>query len=81
MQQTTNIPSRKKFLWWSATALASLTVFRFFGGQKKKKTDTVKMLTQDGRLVEIDRNMLASGGKKITDKKLQQWVKNKPAQH
>jgi hypothetical protein len=33
------------------------------------------MLTQDGRLVEIDKKLLVSPGKKITDKELQQWVK------
>lgn len=32
------------------------------------------MLTQDGRLVEVDKAMLASG-KKITNEELQQWVK------
>ncbi len=32
------------------------------------------MLTQDGRLVEIDKSLLASSGKKITDKELQKWV-------
>ncbi len=33
------------------------------------------MLTQDGKLVEIDKKLLVSPGKKITDKELQQWVK------
>jgi hypothetical protein len=42
---------------------------------KKKKSETVKMLTQDGKLVEIDKKLLASPGKKISDIELQQWVK------
>lgn len=66
--------SRKKFLVWSATALTSVPVFRFFGSPKKQKTAMVKMLGQDGKLVEIDPKMVTHG-KKITDKELQQWVK------
>jgi hypothetical protein len=35
----------------------------------------VKMLTQDGSLVEIDKKLLASSGKKISNEELQQWIK------
>jgi hypothetical protein len=38
---------------------------------------TVKMLTQDGRLVEIDASLLASNTKKISNKELQSWIKKK----
>lgn len=44
-------------------------------GQKRKKKSTVKMLTQDGRLVEIDAALLEKKGRKITDAELQSWVK------
>jgi hypothetical protein len=71
---TQKMQSRKKFLWWGATALTSVTVFRFFKSPKKEKPGMVKMLGQDGRLVEIDPKMVTHG-KKITDKELQQWVK------
>mgnify|MGYP001552372176 FL=1 len=79
MEESQKSQSRKKFLLWSATALSSFTVLKFFTGTKKQKPDMIKMLTQDGTLVEIDQKMLSTGGKKITDKELQQWVKNKPA--
>ncbi len=36
---------------------------------------TVKMLTEDGRLVEVDANLLASNKKIATDKDLQSWIK------
>ena len=36
----------------------------------------VKLLAQDGTLVEVDRKLLISPGKKITDRELQAWVKN-----
>ena len=32
------------------------------------------MLTQDGKLVEIDKKLLASSGKKISNKELQNWI-------
>ena len=75
MEQTQNTSSRKKFIWWGAAAFASLAAFRLFSNTKKKKKDTVKMLTQDGKLVEIDKELLVSSEKKISDKELQQWVK------
>ena len=43
------------------------------GPVSEKKT--VKMLTQDGKLVEIDESMIKGQGKKITDVGLQSWVK------
>lgn len=42
-----------------------------------KKTKTVKMLTRDGKLVEVDASLLATNRKKISDKELQNWVSNK----
>ncbi len=75
MQENQKSKSRKKFLLWSAVALSSVTVFKFFGGTKRKKAETVKMLTQDGSLVEIDKELMVSSGKKISDKELQQWIK------
>jgi hypothetical protein len=77
MQQIQKSQSRKKFLMWGAAALSSATVLRFFGGTKKKKSETVKMLAQDGTLVEIDKEHLVSVQKKITDSELQHWIKTK----
>jgi hypothetical protein len=68
-------------LWWGAAAVAAVAGWRFFPGQKKSKKETVKMLTQDGRLVEIDKTLVSSGNKKITADELKQWIKNKPPQH
>ena len=75
MEQSTKAPTRKKIIIWGAAILSSVTFFRFFSGSKKEKKETVKMLTQDGRLVEIDKKLLASSGNKITNKELQQWIK------
>jgi len=65
---------------WGAATLSSVTVLRFFGVTKKKKSETVKMLAQDGTLVEIDKEHLVSIQKKITDSELQHWVKTKQKQ-
>ena len=75
MESTAKTTSRKKFFLWSVGLLSSITAIRFFlgNGLNKKKKNTVRMLTRDGRLVEIDESLL-SNGKKITDKELQQWV-------
>ena len=75
MQESKKTPSRKKFLLWTAAAICSSTILKFIPGAKKKKTDTVKMLTQDGKLVEIDKNLMVSSGKKISDEELKKWVK------
>lgn len=77
MQMSQKNPSRKKFLLWSAITISSATVFKFLSGSKKKNlsTETVKMLTQDGKLVEINKELLASSKKKISSGELQQWIK------
>jgi len=75
MTQSNTNPTRKKVLLWGAAVISSLTVFKFFNRFKPEKKDTVKMLTQDGKLVEIDKNLLAQSGKKISNKELQNWVK------
>lgn len=68
-------PSRKKFLLWSAVVLSSATVLKFITGTKKNQSETVKMLTQDGKLVEIKKELLMSSKKKISNEELQQWIK------
>ncbi|MGN6249079.1 MAG: hypothetical protein ACTHNG_12060 [Ginsengibacter sp.] len=75
MQEAQPTTSRKKFLLWSATLFSTFTISRFVKVPKKKKMQTVKMLTEEGKLVEIDRKLIASPGKRITNLELQHWVK------
>ncbi len=76
MEESSIKQSRQKFLLWGAVVLSSVTVFKFLTGSKKKKNDnTIKMLTQDGKLVEINRDLLVSSGKKISNDELKQWIK------
>ena len=77
--QPDKISSRKKFIGWGAAVLTSLTAFKIFTGSKKTspaKPATVKMLTQDGKLVEVDIDKIYCGKrKKINDEQLKKWVK------
>ncbi|MFA5245315.1 MAG: hypothetical protein WC380_08435 [Pedobacter sp.] len=77
MQVSKKSPSRKKFLLWSAVVVASATVLKFFTGdeKKEKEKEVIKMLTQDGKLVEIDKELLMTSRKKVSNEELQQWIK------
>ena len=78
MDNDNKIQTRKRFIGLGITTAALLTAFRFFIPEKKKKTETVKMLTQDGKLVEVDTEKLFCGKrKKISDEQLKNWVNKK----
>lgn len=78
--------ARRRFLagisFLSAFALIAAAV-RFPGSRKsniigcvpEKKTRMVKMLAEDGTLVEIDGGLIKSRGKKVSDAELQCWIK------
>ncbi|MFI5222298.1 MAG: hypothetical protein ACHQK8_08235, partial [Bacteroidia bacterium] len=66
---------RKKFMIWGLGVLSSVTILSHLFNKKKKK-ETVKMLTREGKLVEVDISVLKSKGKKISDDELKTWIKN-----
>ena len=73
MRDSQKKTSRKKFLLWTTALVGSITAFKIFGTNKNKPT-TVRMLTEDGRLVEVDTSQVTKG-RKISNKELQDWVK------
>ena len=75
MNSENKLQTRKRFIGLGITAAALLTTFRFFIPEKKKKTETVKMLNQDGKLVEVDIAALPAKKKKISNKELQNWIR------
>jgi hypothetical protein len=77
--ENTKPVSRKKFVAWSVGILSALTAARYFWSSSKKQIpQTVKMLTQDGKLVEVDiTNQGCGKRKKISDAELKNWVKTK----
>ena len=68
--------SRKKFVLWGIGIFSAIAVFPLISRSKKKKA-TVKMLTQDGKLVEIETDLIPAKKKKITDPELKAWVVKK----
>lgn len=66
--------SRKKFLFFGLSAVTLFSVFKF-SIPKNKKKNTTKMLTQDGKLVEIDQDLIKRSKKKISDAELRSWVR------
>ena len=82
MEKNKKIPSRRKFVlgFGVLSLLAAIgitfapkkTIVSCDPAQKKK---TIKMLTQDGKLVEIEEDKLMGQRKKITDEELKSWVK------
>jgi hypothetical protein len=81
MEQSQKTSTRKKFLLLGATVLSAVTLSKYFKAGDKpvaigcNEKTTVKMLAEDGSLVEIDKNLIVPSGKKITNKELQEWVK------
>ncbi len=71
--------SRKNFILWGAIAITSATVLKFFNNKKtNEEQKKVKMLAQDGTLVEIDLfHLNTQTSKKISDRELKKWVKKK----
>lgn len=67
--------SRKKFLFAgiSLAVIASLFQWR----EKPLKKNTIKFLTQDGKLVEIDADKLPTTKRAATKSDIQYWIKSK----
>jgi hypothetical protein len=71
--------SRKKFLAWGVgvSSLLAIPAFLKFPGKKKSKGTTVKMLTQEGKLVEINVADIPSKKKKLNPSDIHTWITRK----
>ena len=79
MRSELNQLSRKKFVSWTAAIGALLAIPAFFRPAKKKtEPKTVKMLTQDGKLVMIDVNHIPDRKRKIKPNDIHTWVNKRP---
>ena len=77
MEQKTNTSTRRKFFIWGLGIISSVTALKLIL-PKKKKNNIVKMLSEDGKLVEVDADKLYCGiRKKISDDQLKSWVSKK----
>jgi len=77
--------TRRKFLWGGLSALSTISILKFIIPKKQKVAipcipiaTTTKMLTEDGKLVEVDLSKIKKTGVKASDKDVITWVKNKP---
>ena len=77
--EVSNTQNRKKFLQWGLGILSSLTILKLAGSPAPKKEKsgekTIKMLGQDGKLVEVIQSTLPANRKKISDAELKNWIK------
>jgi hypothetical protein len=71
--------SRKKFVLWGVgiSSVFVVPTFLKFTSAKKHKTTTEKMLTQDGRLVEINVADIPAERKKIKKSDISTWIHGK----
>ena len=68
--------SRKKFLSWGIGITSLLAIPAFLRFPKKNKAPgSIKMLTQDGRLVEVDASAISGKKEKIKIEEIHNWVK------
>lgn len=74
-----NQKGRRKILYWITAGLSVLISWKWIGTQKKdqKEEKPVKMLTEDGQLVEVDPKYLAANGKKVTNDDIHNWITKK----
>lgn len=77
MNNYENNQSRRGFVGWTLGTLGLFGILKFFPGnkQKAKSGSTVKMLGQDGKLVEVDASLLHRKKTKISDEELFTWVR------
>jgi hypothetical protein len=79
-------PSRRKFVWGIGVlsmfaAIAALAKPHFpqkrnaIACKPESKNRMIKMLSQDGTLVEIDESLIKASRKKISNSELQSWIK------
>lgn len=68
--------SRRRFIGWGIASAAVFSAVKYIlPSQKMEIKETTKMLTQDGKLVEIDMALIPAKKEKISDKELQNWIK------
>jgi hypothetical protein len=67
--------SRKRFLLWGTAVLSATGLIKFWNPIERKKPETAKFLTQDGKLVEVDKEHINSTGAIIYASELKEWIK------
>lgn len=80
MEQENKKIGRKVFFAWTVGLSSLLMVPAFLRFRdKSKNTKTVKMLTQDGKLVEIDAVHIPAKKRKVKITDIHNWISKKPS--
>ena len=66
---------RRKFLFAGFSLAAVWATLRFGKKQPEAKPATMKFLTQDGKLVEVDRDKLPIAKRAASKTDIQSWIK------
>jgi hypothetical protein len=66
--------SRNKFVVWTLS-IGAMFSLPFFLKKKKSETKKFKMLSEDGKLVEIDASRIPTKKVKIADRDIHTWLK------
>ena len=75
MAENSNNPSRRRFLSMSLLAGAGMIAGKADAQAVTETGEKVKMLTPDGKLVEVDKGALAKAAKKPASKKdVLRWI-------
>lgn len=67
--------SRNKFLSWSMVALFAGSAIKWMSNEPAKKKGTNKYLTEDGKLVEVDKLHPGKKMGKVYLSDLKNWIK------
>ncbi len=79
-----NLPSRRKFIWnigiFSVLAAVAASVKLPFSKIKNSNSESpenkiITMLTQDGKLVQVNEAQINSCRRKVNNHELQNWIK------
>ena len=77
MQPSRNKLSRKSFIIFGVSVSALFGIPAFLRHRQQASVKTVKMLTEDGKLVEIDATLLPSKKQKLALNDIRTWVHKK----
>ena len=64
-------------MYWVAGALSAVFFFKFIPRKATMEEKPVRMLTEDGQLVEVDISHLTGAKRKIKPDEIHTWVKRK----
>ena len=66
--------TRRNFFSWGAGIVTVLSTIPLFLKKDKRKKKMTRMLTRDGKLVEVDINQLPEKVRLASNKEVQTWV-------